>query len=128
MIVHHATFFLSSAIPRGTPGVYGAVGTQQTCSAQAFFAQFSLSTVMYNASLAVYYVLVIVKKKKDNEIARVEPWMHANAIAWGLGTGIAGLGLTVRRILYPLCGMVYSRLMINSLSCLCIIFCSSSTK
>jgi len=90
-------FVFISAIPRGTPGVYGAVGNQQTCSAQAFFAQFSLSTVMYNASLAVYYVLVIVKKKSDNQIARIEPWLHANAIAWGLGTGIGGLSLEVRR-------------------------------
>ena len=80
--------------------MYGAVGTTQTCSAQAFFAQFSLSTVMYNASLAVYYVLVIVKKKKDSEIARIEPWLHANAIAWGLGTGIAGLGFTVSLFLF----------------------------
>jgi len=52
---------------------------------------------MYNASLAVYYVLVIVKKKTDNQIARIEPWLHANAIAWGLGTGIGGLSLEVRR-------------------------------
>ena len=91
------TRFVFKAIPRGTPGVYGAVGTQQTCSAQAFFAQFSLSTVMYSGSLAVYYVLVIVTKKTDKQIARIEPWMHANAIAWGLGTGIGGLSLTVRR-------------------------------
>ena len=54
-----AWFFTTWPIPKGTPGVYGAVGNQQTCSAQAFFAQFSLSTVMYNASLAVYYVQVI---------------------------------------------------------------------
>jgi hypothetical protein len=94
---HHIHDLYSSAIPRGTPGVYGAVGTEQTCNAQAFFAQFSLSTVMYNASLAVYYVLVIVKEKKDHEIARIEPWLHVNAIAWGLGTGIPGLALTVRR-------------------------------
>ena len=84
--------------------MYGAVGTQGTCSAQAFFAQFSLSTVMYNASLAVYYVLVVVKKKKDNEIARIEPWMHVNALAWGLGTGIGGLSLTVRK--YLRCGQI----------------------
>eukprot|EP00984_Skeletonema_dohrnii_P027320 scaffold16853_cov105-Skeletonema_dohrnii-CCMP3373.AAC.1 len=50
---------------------------------------------MYNASLAVYYVLVIVKKKSDNQIARIEPWLHANAIAWGLGTGIGGLSLEI---------------------------------
>jgi len=54
-----AWFFTTWPIPRGTPGVYGAVGNQQTCSAQAFFAQFSLSTVMYNASLAIYFLLVI---------------------------------------------------------------------
>ena len=54
-----AWFFTTWPIPKGTSGVYGAAGNQQTCSAQAFFAQFSLSTVMYNASLALYYTLVI---------------------------------------------------------------------
>ncbi|KAL7525033.1 hypothetical protein ACHAXR_000832 [Thalassiosira sp. AJA248-18] len=33
-----AWFFTTWPIPKvGTPGVYGAVGIQQTCSAQAFF-------------------------------------------------------------------------------------------
>ena len=69
-----AAWFLTTwPIPRGTPGVYGAVGNQQTCSAQAFFAQFSLSTVMYNGSLALYYVLIIVKGWSDHEIVRIEP-------------------------------------------------------
>jgi len=90
-----AWFFTTWPIPRGTPGVYGAVGNQQTCSAQAFFAQFSLSTVMYNASLCLYYVLVIVKGWKDEEIVKVEPLFHGHAIAWGLGTGLASLGLTL---------------------------------
>ena len=91
-----AAWFLTTwPIPRGTPGVYGAVGNQQTCSAQAFFAQFSLSTVMYNGSLALYYVLIIVKGWSDHEIVRIEPFLHAHAIAWGLGTGLAGLGLTL---------------------------------
>ena len=90
-----AWFFTTWPIPRGTPGVYGAVGTQQTCSAQAFFAQFSLSTVMYNATLCVYYVLVIVKGWKDEDIVKIEPFFHGHAIAWGLGTGLASLGLTL---------------------------------
>ena len=90
-----AWFFTTWPIPRGTPGVFGAVGNQQTCSAQAFFAQFSLSTVMYNTSLAIYYVLVIVKGWKDDEVAKIEPFLHVNAIAWGLGTGLASLGLTL---------------------------------
>jgi hypothetical protein len=90
-----AWFFTSWPIPRGTPGVYGAVGTQQTCSAQAFFAQFSLSTVMYNASLSAYYVLVICKGWKDDEIVKIEPFFHAYSISWGLGTAIASLALTL---------------------------------
>ena len=90
-----AWFFTTWPIPQGTPGVYAAVGTQQTCSAQAFFAQFSLSTVMYNATLCVYYVLVIVKGWKDEDIVKIEPFLHGHAIAWGLGTGLASLALTL---------------------------------
>jgi len=90
-----AWFFTTWPIPRGTPDVFGAVGNQQTCSAQAFFTQFSLSTVMYNASLAIYYVLVIVKGWIDRDIARVEALLHVNAISWGLGTTMTSLGLTL---------------------------------
>ena len=39
---------------------------------EALFAQFSLSTtVMYNASLAVYYVMVIVKGYKNKEVEKI---------------------------------------------------------
>ncbi|KAL7545071.1 hypothetical protein ACHAWF_008432 [Thalassiosira exigua] len=50
---------------------------------------------MYNATLCVYYVLVIVKGWKDEEIVKIEPFLHGHAIAWGLGTGLASLGLTL---------------------------------
>lgn len=90
-----AWFFTTWPIPRGTADVFGAVGTQQTCSAQAFFAQFSLSSVMYNASLSVYYVLVIVKGWPDEKIFKVEPIFHLHSIAWGLGTALASIGLTL---------------------------------
>ena len=66
-----AWFFTTWPIPRGTPGVYGAVGNEGTCTAQAFFAQFSLSSVMYNMSLSVYFVLVIVKKWSDDRILKI---------------------------------------------------------
>jgi len=90
-----AWFFTTWPIPRDTPGVYGAVGTQGTCSAQAFFAQFSLSSVMYNASLSVYFVLVIVKKWSDDRILKIEPFIHLHAMAWGLGTALASIFLTL---------------------------------
>lgn len=90
-----AWFFTTWPIPRGTPGVYGAVGNEGTCTAQAFFAQFSLSSVMYNMSLSVYFVLVIVKKWSDDRILKIEPFIHLHAMAWGLGTALASIFLTL---------------------------------
>lgn len=69
---------------------------QETSSTQAFFSQFSISAIMYNVSLAIYSVMVIVKNMKDAETDRIEPLLHTNAIAWGLGTAIVGLVLTLR--------------------------------
>jgi len=50
---------------------------------------------MYNASLAVYYVMVIVKGYKNKEVEKIEPLFHINAILWGAGTAFASLGLTL---------------------------------
>jgi hypothetical protein len=44
-------------------------------------------------SLAVYYVLVIVKGWKDADIVKIEPYFHLHALSWGIGTSIAGLTL-----------------------------------
>lgn len=53
---------------------------------------------MYNASLAIYYVMVVVNNRKDADIVRIEPFLHLNSIIWGLGTALASLALTVRCI------------------------------
>jgi hypothetical protein len=90
-----AWFFTTWPIPRGTPNVFAAVGNQHTCTAQAFFAQFSLSAVMYNGALALYYYLMIVKEWTASDIQRVEPWLHLNAFIWGFGTAVASLFLTL---------------------------------
>jgi hypothetical protein len=50
---------------------------------------------MYNASLTIYYVLDTVKEWNDHDVVKIEPFLHANAIAWGLGTGLASLALTL---------------------------------
>ena len=52
---------------------------------------------MYNASLAIYYVMVVVNNRKDADIVRIEPFLHLNSIIWGLGTALASLALTVRK-------------------------------
>jgi hypothetical protein len=70
------------------------VGTTQTCSAQGFFVQLAIGTALYNACLALYYLLVVRYGCQNEYIAkRVEPWMHFVAICFALMTGVVGLAL-----------------------------------
>ena len=79
-------------IPKGE--AFLASGTVQTCSAQGFFNQTAaLCTPTYNISLAIYYLLVVVRGWKEHRVAGLEKYLHAFPIAAGLGTGIAGLVL-----------------------------------
>ncbi|EJK61104.1 hypothetical protein THAOC_18458 [Thalassiosira oceanica] len=50
-------------------------------------------TPVYNISLAIYYLLVIVKGWKEKRIAKLEKYLHALPVLTGLGTGLAGLFL-----------------------------------
>jgi hypothetical protein len=89
-----ALFMTSWPVPEEIPMAVWNVGTKQTCAAQGFFMQLSIGTVLYNACLALYYLLVIRYGWKDEYIAkRVEPWMHFIALAFTLCTGAAGLAL-----------------------------------
>lgn len=82
-------------IPRGTEGVYGALGTTGTCTAQGFFNQLSLTSSFYNLVLAAYYVMLGTYQMTDEKIAKYEPFMHAFAILPSMGFAIAGLPLTL---------------------------------
>jgi len=79
-------------IPKGE--AYLAAGTVGTCTAQGFLDQTAAScTPVYNISLAIYYLLVIVKGWKEKRIAKLEKYLHALPVLTGLGTGLAGLFL-----------------------------------
>ena len=87
-------FFLSTwPMPRGTPFTYGARGNTQTCTAQGFFAQIGVSSVMYTVSLSTYYLLVIRYGWPESRIVKVEPFLHAIPLVFGFATMIAGLPL-----------------------------------
>ena len=85
--------FLSTwPIPRGEACL--AAGTTATCTAQGFFDQTAaLCTPTYNVSLAIYYMLVIVKGWKECRVSKIEKYLHALPILAGFGTGFAALGL-----------------------------------
>mgnify|MGYP000313952378 CR=1 FL=1 len=81
-------------IPRET-GIKGSRGNTLSCTVQGFFTQFGVASSFYNASLSVFYLLVIRYGWKEKRIRQVEPFLHAIPILWGLGTSIAGTCLTI---------------------------------
>jgi hypothetical protein len=90
-----AWFFTTWPTPPEVLPVWGASGTQATCSAQGFFAQLSLATVLYNGSLALYYYLVIRRgwTERALEQSKVEWFMHGISLSIPLATSSAAVGL-----------------------------------
>jgi hypothetical protein len=81
-------------IPKET-GILWASGNTLSCNFQGFFTQFGVSSPIYNGSLSIFYLLVIRYGWKEDQLKRIEPFLHGVPILWGLGTGIAGLCLTL---------------------------------
>eukprot|EP00555_Chaetoceros_dichaeta_P012128 CAMPEP_0198260618 /NCGR_PEP_ID=MMETSP1447-20131203/9541_1 /TAXON_ID=420782 /ORGANISM="Chaetoceros dichaeta, Strain CCMP1751" /LENGTH=387 /DNA_ID=CAMNT_0043948325 /DNA_START=168 /DNA_END=1328 /DNA_ORIENTATION=+ len=88
-----AWFFSTWPKPQGTDGVYGAIGTEATCSLQGFFAQFSISTIFYNGVLSIYYLLILDQKWSKKRFYKIEPFLHMISLTWGISTSIAGVAL-----------------------------------
>ena len=82
-------------IPEGTANVYAPSGTRGSCTAQGFFIQFGIATPLYNAALAIYYLLIVRYQWKENRMARTEKVLHAVPIVWATATSLASLGLTL---------------------------------
>lgn len=93
-----AGWFMSTWLEPSDSGTYGAVGTKATCSLQGFLTQISLSTIFYNGTLAIYYLLILVKKWDRERFAKIEPFLHLHALAWGIVTSIAGVSF---QLYYP---------------------------
>lgn len=98
-LVSFAWFMTTWPIPKDensldnpSESVYGNIGTEQTCTAQAFFIQLGIITPFYNGLLAIYYYLTIRHEWKEEDFKKkVEYIGHFVAISFGLGTSIAGL-------------------------------------
>jgi len=102
-----SSWFMLGPLPvlEETTGKFGARGNTATCSALGFFTQLGVSSVFYNASLLLYFLLKIRYKVKDDYLSKwIEPWMHIISIlvpliqaSSGVALGLfnpAGLGLT----------------------------------
>lgn len=84
-------FWGTWAVPVGTPDVYLASGTQQTCNAQAFLQQSSVATAIYTAELAIYYYLVISAGWKEERLKKIEIIFHIIPTAFAFASSIVGI-------------------------------------
>jgi hypothetical protein len=72
--------------------VIGAQGTDATCTAQAFFVQLGLTSIFYNVSLSLYYLLVIVYGWREEALRKkIRPWLHGVPLLIGFGLAFAGI-------------------------------------
>lgn len=71
-----------------------AIGNTATCSAQGFVLTTAVAVPIYNAFLALYYLLVVNYNVSDRSLRTiVEPTMHGIAFVWGFGTAITSASL-----------------------------------
>ena len=73
-------------------GQAGGIGTDGTCTTQAFFGQAVVGTVTYNAVLAGQYFMIVNLKMSETTIAKkYEKIMHSIPFLMWLVTAIIGL-------------------------------------
>ena len=89
-------YFLSTwPIPRSTANVFAPSGTRGSCTVQGFFIQFGIATPLYNAALALYYLLIIRYQWKEKQVRKAEKFLHSVPLLWASGTSLAALGMTL---------------------------------
>ena len=93
MLVSAVWFMTNLFMPEDNGQYPHAVGNANSCRAQGFIVQFSISSVLYNACLSVYYLLVIKFNWRICDMERIEKWMHIFPLSFGLVTAITALVL-----------------------------------
>ncbi|CAB9503332.1 expressed unknown protein [Seminavis robusta] len=92
IVTASAWFAASAPIDKEQAGhVEGAMGNQATCKAQAFFVQLGITSIFYNASLSIYYFLIIVKGWREFQLKKIQLYLHAAPLAVGLGLAFGAI-------------------------------------
>jgi len=87
-----AWFFARLPVPKEASFyVEGAMGTKRTCRVQAFFVQLGFTSVLYNVSLALYYVLVIAFSWRERDLKKSRLLLHGCPLIVGLGLAFGGI-------------------------------------
>eukprot|EP00797_Seminavis_robusta_P008854 Sro162_g072850.2 (725) ;mRNA; r:45997-48171 len=71
--------------------VEGAMGNAATCKTQAFFIQLGFTSVFFNVSLAIYYVLVVAQGWKEFQLQKIRLYLLSGPVVVGLGLAFGAL-------------------------------------
>jgi hypothetical protein len=71
--------------------LYGERGNDATCTAQGFFIQIGMVSILYYISLSVYYFMSIVLTWRGKEFKSKVPYLHAFPLTVGLSLAFAGI-------------------------------------
>jgi len=119
----------TAALPRDS-NISGAKGNERTCDAQGFFLVFGgLAVLLYNASLHIYYALIIQYGVSPERFTKFEPVLHAISILVPLFIAVLNVafhGEVARTVLvcYPRAKVIL--LTAGSIIILCFIICIAS--
>ena len=101
-----AWFMSSWAVPKGDWEF--AVGNRATCNYQGFLLQLAIGAPLFNASLGLYYALMIRMKWTDKMLANIEYWVHGVIWTFSIGTSIALLPLKQYNQIGQVCWIIGS--------------------
>jgi hypothetical protein len=105
-LVNSLVFVLwSLPIPKGTPGVWGAMGNKASCDAQGVFFQFGNIGSFYNAALALYFYKSLCASMKDEQIAKRYERMDTYCVHWVV-FGHCNCGLVAGLVLFSWFGVL----------------------
>jgi hypothetical protein len=74
-------------------GIYGAKGNEKTCKTQGFFIQLGYTSLFYNMSLSFYFLMVVRYGMKENQIKKLQLWLHVPALVIGFALAFGGIPL-----------------------------------
>jgi hypothetical protein len=72
-------------------GIYGARGNEVTCKLQGFFIQLGYTSIFYNMSLSFYFLLVVRYGMRENQLQRLQLWLHIPALIVGFALAFGGI-------------------------------------
>jgi hypothetical protein len=70
--------------------IYGAKGTQGTCTTQGFFIQLGYTSIFYNVALSFYYLVTVRYSWREVQTRRYAKWFHIPLLC-GLALALTGI-------------------------------------